>query len=40
MQTFNYPYTVPQVLLAEKICKAIGMDKIFYQNSGTESNEP
>ena len=39
MQTFNYPYTVPQVLLAEKICKAIGMDKIFYQNSGTESNE-
>ena len=35
MQTFNYPYTVPQALLAEKI----GMDKIFYQNSGTEANE-
>ena len=39
MQTFNYPYTVPQALLAEKICTTIGMDKIFYQNSGTESNE-
>lgn len=39
MQTFNYPYTVPQVLLAEKICTTIGMDKIFFQNSGTESNE-
>lgn len=39
MQTFNYPYTVPQVLLAEKICTTIGMDKIFFQNSGAESNE-
>lgn len=39
MQTFNYPYTVPQALLAEKICETIGMDKIFYQNSGTEANE-
>ena len=35
MQTFNYPYTVPQALLAEKVCTATGMDKIFYQNSGT-----
>ncbi len=39
MHTFNYPYTVPQALLAEKVCNAIGMDKIFYQNSGTEANE-
>ena len=39
MQTFNYPYTVAQALLAEKICTTIGMDKIFYQNSGTEANE-
>jgi acetylornithine/N-succinyldiaminopimelate aminotransferase len=39
MHTFNYPYTIPQALLAEKVCKAIGMDKIFYQNSGTEANE-
>ncbi|WPC44241.1 acetylornithine/succinylornithine family transaminase [Clostridium sp. JS66] len=39
IHTFNYPYTVPQALLAEKICKTIGMDKIFYQNSGTEANE-
>jgi len=39
MQTFNYPYTIPQVLLAEKICTVTGMDKIFYQNSGAEANE-
>ena len=39
MQLFNYPYTVPQVLLAEKVCTTIGMDRIFYQNSGTEANE-
>lgn len=39
MHTFNYPYTIPQALLAEKVCTAIGMDKIFYQNSGTEANE-
>lgn len=39
MQTFNYPYTIPQAVLAEKICETIGMDKIFYQNSGAEANE-
>ena len=39
MHTFNYPYTIPQALLAENICTTIGMDKIFYQNSGTEANE-
>ena len=39
MHTFNYPYTIPQALLAEKICTTIGMYKIFYQNSGTEANE-
>ncbi len=39
MHTFNYPYTIPQALLAEKICTATGMDKIFFQNSGTEANE-
>lgn len=39
MQTFNYPYTIPQALLAEKVCTATGMDKIFFQNSGAEANE-
>ena len=39
MHTFNYPYTVPQALLSQQICETIGMDKIFYQNSGAESNE-
>ncbi len=39
MHTFNYPYTIPQALLSKQICETIGMDKIFYQNSGAESNE-
>ena len=39
IHTFNYPYTIPQALLAEKICTLIGMDKIFFQNSGAEANE-
>ncbi|MCL2617933.1 MAG: acetylornithine/succinylornithine family transaminase [Defluviitaleaceae bacterium] len=39
MHTFNYPYTVPQAMLAERVCTTLGFDKIFYQNSGTEANE-
>ena len=39
MHTFNYPYTIPQALLAKRICDAIGMDKIYYQSSGSEANE-
>ncbi|MGI6752485.1 MAG: aspartate aminotransferase family protein [Anaerovoracaceae bacterium] len=39
IHTFNYPYSIPQAVLAELICTTIGMDKIFYQNSGTEANE-
>ena len=38
MHTFNYPYTIPQALLAEKVCETIGMDKIFYQNSACTEN--
>lgn len=39
MHTFNYPYTIPQALLAKRICEISGFDKIFFQNSGTEANE-
>jgi acetylornithine/N-succinyldiaminopimelate aminotransferase len=39
IHTFNYPYTIPQALLAELVCKTLGMEKIFFQNSGTEANE-
>ena len=39
IHTFNYPYTIPQAVLAKLICETIGMDKIFFQNSGTEANE-
>lgn len=35
----NYCYTLPQVMLAELICKNIGMEKIYFQNSGAEANE-
>ena len=47
MHTFNYPYTIPQALLAEKVCETIGMDKIcqhvflniyiFYRKIVTEN---
>jgi acetylornithine/N-succinyldiaminopimelate aminotransferase len=39
IHTFNYPYTIPQALLAKKICDTIGMNKIFFQSTGTEANE-
>lgn len=39
IHTFNYPYTIPQALLAKLICETIGMDKIFYQSTGIEANE-
>lgn len=39
MHTSVYPYTIPQALLAEKVCTTVGMDKIFFQNSGAEANE-
>lgn len=35
----NYCYTIPQGMLAELICKSIGMEKIYFQNSGAEANE-
>lgn len=34
-----YPYSIPQARLARLICETIGMDRIFFQNSGTEANE-
>lgn len=39
MHTSLYPYSVPQALLAKLICEAIGMNRVFFQNSGTEANE-
>ncbi len=35
----NYAYTLPMILLAKKICEPIGMEKVLFQNSGTETNE-
>ena len=39
MHTSNLFYTVPQTLLAEKLVKLSGMDRVFYANSGAEANE-
>lgn len=38
-QNCNYFYTIPATLLGQKLCSSIGMDKIVYQNSGSEANE-
>ena len=35
----NYAYTLPMILFAKKVCDTIGMEKIVFQNSGTEANE-
>ena len=37
--TSNLFYTEPCALLAEKLCKAAGFDKVFFGNSGAEANE-
>ncbi len=39
IHTFNYPYTIPQALLAKRICDTTRMDIIYYQSTGTEANE-
>ena len=40
MHTFNYPYTIPQALLAEKICTTLGMDKIFFRTPVLRQMKP
>lgn len=35
----NLFFTEPSVILAERLCKASGMSKVFFSNSGAESNE-
>ena len=35
----NLYYSVPQIKLAELLCKLTGMKKVFFCNSGAESNE-
>lgn len=35
----NLFYTQPPVMLAKKLCKISGMDKVFFSNSGAEANE-
>lgn len=35
----NVFYTEPQVILAQKLCEKTGMKKVFFSNSGAETNE-
>ena len=35
----NVFYTEPQIMLAKKLCERTGMKKVFFCNSGAESNE-
>ncbi len=37
--TSNYFYSQPAAQLAQKLCAATGMAKVFFANSGTEANE-
>lgn len=37
--TSNLFYTAPCVQLAQKLCQRTGMKKVFFSNSGAESNE-
>lgn len=39
IHTSNYYYNVPAIEAARKIKKASGMDRVFFTNSGAESNE-
>jgi acetylornithine/N-succinyldiaminopimelate aminotransferase len=39
VQVSNLYYTIPQIILAEKLKKITGMDKFFFCNSGTEAVE-
>jgi len=39
MHTSNYFYIEPQAKLAELLCKATGMDSVFFSNSGAEAVE-
>lgn len=39
LHTFNYPYTIPQVLLAKFISEQTGMEKVYFINSGAEAVE-
>lgn len=37
--TSNLFYTLPNVLLAERLCEITGYSKVFFGNSGAEANE-
>lgn len=39
MHVSNYYYSIPQIRLAQLLCQASGLDKVFFCNSGAEAVE-
>lgn len=39
LHTSNYFYNIPTIEAAKKLCKASGMDRVFFTSSGTEAME-
>lgn len=39
IHTSNYYYNIPNIQAAKKLAKVIGMDRVFFTNSGTEAIE-
>lgn len=39
LHTSNYFYNIPTIEAAQKLCKASGMDRVFFTSSGTEAME-
>ena len=39
LHTSNYYYNVPATVAAQRVCKASGMDRVFFTNSGAEAVE-
>lgn len=39
LHTSNYFYNIPTIEAAKKLCKASGMDRVFFTSSGTEAIE-
>lgn len=39
LHTSNYFYNLPAIEAAKKLCKATGMDRVFFTSSGTEAIE-
>ncbi|MDR1778408.1 MAG: acetylornithine/succinylornithine family transaminase [Clostridiales Family XIII bacterium] len=39
MHVFNYPYSIPEVVFAKLLVETTGLDRVYFQSTGTEANE-